>query len=101
MKAMLVNLENQTIEGVEISDHVDIANLIGYNILICDEIGPKGDRLLFDKECFLRGNQWSFSDRFDYTRICMGVDARSSDDGKRLHDVTSDVDRINRHIKYL
>jgi hypothetical protein len=100
MKALLVNPETHSIEEIEISDHQDIARLIGYDTIISDEIGPQGDRLFFDEECFLRGT----SDRFQIDAIIpvsgIGVIVGSSDDGKTLRDVTSDIDGINRRIKY-
>lgn len=101
MKALLVNPETQSIEEIEISDHQDIAKLIGYDTVISDEIGPEGDRLFFDEECFLRGT----SGRFQIDAIIpvsgVGVIAGSSDDGETLLDVTNDIESITRRIKYL
>ena len=53
MKALLINAESKTIDAIEISGHDDIVKLIGYDTIISDEIGPQGDRLFFDEECFL------------------------------------------------
>ncbi len=101
MKALLVNPENQSIEIIEISDQADIARIIGYDTIISDEIGPEGDRLLFDEECFLRGT----SGRFQIDKVIpvsgIGIIAGSSDDGTTLQDVTSDIDSISQRIKYL
>lgn len=101
MKALLVNPGTQSIKEIEISDHQDIAKLIGYDTVISDEIGPAGDRLFFDEECFLRGT----SGRFQIDAIIpvsgVGVIVGSSDDGETLHDVTTDIESINRRIKYL
>jgi hypothetical protein len=101
MKALLVNPETQSIKEIEISDHHHIAKLIGYDTVISDEIGPAGDRLFFDEECFLRGT----SGRFQIDAIIpvsgVGVIVGSSDDGETLHDVTADIENINRRIKYL
>ncbi len=101
MKALLVNPETQSIEEIDISDHQDIARLIGHDTIISDEIGPEGDRLFFDEECFLRGT----SGRFQIDAIIpvsgIGLIVGSFDDGETLQDVTSDIDSINRRIKYL
>jgi hypothetical protein len=101
MKALLVNPETQSIKEIEISDHQHIAKLIGYDTVISDEIGPAGDRLFFDEECFLRGT----SGRFQIDAIIpvsgVGVIVGSSDDGETLHNVTADIESINRRIKYL
>ena len=101
MKALVINPENQSIEEVEISDQSSIVNLIGYDTVISDEIGPEGDRLYFDEECFLRGT----SGRFQIDTIIpvsgVGVIAGSPDGGKTLCDPASDIDSITRRIKYL
>jgi hypothetical protein len=101
MKALLITPETQLIEPIEISGHEDIVKLIGYDTITSDEIGPEGDRLFFDEECFLRGT----SGRFQIDTVIpvsgKGVIAGSMDDGTTLRDAVSDVDSIRSRIKYL
>lgn len=101
MKALLVNPETQTIEETEITGHDEIVKLIGFDTVISDEIGPQGDRLFFDEECFLRGT----SGRFQIDKVIpvsgVGIIAGSSDNGDTLGDVNSDIESINTRIKYL
>ncbi len=101
MKALLVNPETQTIKETQIADYDEIVKLIGFDTVISDEIGPQGDRLFFDEECFLRGT----SGRFQIDKVIpvsgVGIIIGSSDDGSTLRDVVSDIDGINERIKYL
>ena len=101
MKALLIDPEAQAIEEIEITDHQDIEKIIGYDTVISDEIGPDGDRLFFDEECFLRGT----SGRFQIDNIIpvsgAGVIIGSPDDGTTLVDASSDIESINARIKYL
>ena len=60
MKALLIDPEAQTIEPIEIHGEADIVSIIGYDTITSDEIGPEGDRLFFDEECFLRGTSGRF-----------------------------------------
>lgn len=101
MKAILITPETQTINEVEISGHDDIVKLIGFETITSDEIGPAGDRLYFDEECFLRGS----SGRFQIDTVIpvsgRGVIVGSTDDGKNLRDTVSDLESIRSRIKYL
>ena len=101
MKALLITPETQAIEAIEINSHVDIVKLIGYDTIASDEIGPEGDRLFFDEECFLRGT----SGRFQIDTVIpvsgKGVIVGSPDDGTTLKDIVSDVESIKNRIKYL
>jgi hypothetical protein len=101
MKALLITPETQLIESIEITGHEDIVKLIGYDTITSDEIGPEGDRLFFDEECFLRGT----SGRFQIDTVIpvsgKGVVVASTDDGTTLRDVVSDVENIRGRIKYL
>ena len=101
MKALLINPEQQSIDEIEINSHDDIIKIIGYDTIASDEIGPEGDRLFFDEECFLRGT----SGRFQIDTVIpvsgIGIVIGSSDYGTTLKDVVSDVESINRRIKYL
>jgi len=101
MKALLITPETQLIESIDISSHEDIVKLIGYDPITSDEIGPNGDRLFFDEECFLRGT----SGRFQIDSVIpvsgKGVIAGSTDDGTTLRDAVSDAEGIRSRIKYL
>jgi hypothetical protein len=101
MKALLITPDSQSIELIDIAGHDDIVKLIGYDTITSDEIGPEGDRLFFDEECFLRGS----SGRFQIDTVIpvsgIGVIVGSPDDGKTLRDVVSDIDNIRSRIKYL
>ncbi len=103
MKALLIDPAGQTIEAVEINDPDDIARLIGFDTLESDEIGPDGDRLYFDEECFLRGD--AVSGRFQIEGVApvagKGLVIGSADDGKTLRDVVSTTEQLASRIKYL
>ena len=60
MKALLIDPEKQSLEPIEIQGRDDIVKLIGYDTIESDAVGPAGDRLYFDEECFLRGAQGRF-----------------------------------------
>jgi hypothetical protein len=101
MKALLITPDTQSIESVEINSLDDIVKLIGYDTITSDEIGPEGDRLFFDEECFLRGS----SGRFQIDTVIpvsgKGIVVGSPDGGATLKDVVSDVENIKNRIKYL
>jgi len=101
MKALLITPDTQAIEVVDITGHDDIVKLIGFDTITSDEIGPEGDRLFFDEECFLRGT----SGRFQIDRVIpvsgKGVIVGSTDDGTTLRDAVCDVESIRSRIKYL
>ena len=101
MKALLITPETQLIESIDISSHEDVVKLIGYDTITSDEIGPNGDRLFFDEECFLRGT----SGRFQIDSVIpvsgKGVIAGSTDDGTTLRDAVSGAEGIRSRIKYL
>ncbi|MEA2078649.1 MAG: hypothetical protein U9P00_02100 [Pseudomonadota bacterium] len=101
MKALLITPDTQSIEVIDITGHDDIVKLIGFDTVSSDEIGPDGDRLYFDEECFLRGT----SGRFQIDTVIpvsgIGVIAGSSDDSTTLCDVVSDIDSLRGRIKYL
>ena len=101
MKALLINPETQSIEATEISSQEDLVQIIGYDTIISDEIGPDGDRLFFDEECFLRGTKGRFQIDAVIPVSGIGVIIGSPDDGATLQDVVSGVDSIQARIKYL
>lgn len=101
MRALLIDPESRSIENVEVAGLEDIARLIGYDTLESDEIGPEGDRLFFDEECFLRGT----SGRFQIDKVVpvsgKSVVVGASADGSELKDVHSSPDEIQARLKYL
>ena len=101
MKALLIDPEKRTIEPVDIAGHDDIAALIGFDTVISDEIGPDGDRLCFDEECFLRGTGGRFQIDSVVPVAGKGVVVGASADGETLRAVVSDAGGIEARIKYL
>jgi di/tripeptidase len=101
MKALLVDPEAQTIEPIEIQGKEDIVGIIGYDTITSDEIGPEGDRLFFDEECFLRGTTGRFQIDTVIPVAGKGIIIGADDDGNSLKDVTSGADEISSRIKYL
>jgi len=101
MKAILITPETQSIDVIDISDHKDIAALIGFETIISDEVGANGDRLFFDEECFLRGTQGRFKVDTLVPISGKGVIVGSSDEGATLKDLADDVDDLRARIKYL
>jgi hypothetical protein len=101
MKALLISPDDQSIEAIDIADQDDIVKLIGFDTITSDEIGPEGDRLFFDEECFLRGTTGRFQIDTVIPVSGKGVIVGSSDDGATLKDVVSDIDAIQSRIKYL
>ncbi len=101
MKALLINPNTQSIEEIDITGPDDIVQLIGYDTITSDEIGPQGDRLYFDEECFLRGT----SGRFQIDTVIpvsgIGVIVGSADEGATLRDVVSDTESVRGRLKYL
>ena len=101
MKALLITPDSQSIEEIDIAGLDDIVQRIGFDTVISDEIGPDGDRLFFDEDCFLRGT----SGRFQIDTVIpvsgVGVIVGSPDDGSTLQDVSSDIDSIRQRLKYL
>lgn len=101
MKALLISPETQDIDTVEIGGNDDIIELIGFDTITSDEIGPEGDLLFFDEECFLRGTTGRFQIDTVIPVSGKGVIVGSTDDGAILKDVVSDVTSIKSRIKYL
>jgi hypothetical protein len=101
MKALLISPETQSIESVDISGQEDIVDMIGFDTITSDEIGPQGDRLYFDEECFLRGTTGRFQIDTVIPVSGKGMIVGSTDDGNTLQDVISDIDNIRSRIRYL
>ena len=102
MKALLIKPDQRSIEEIQIDGPDDIVALIGYDTVTSDEIGPDGDRLFFDEECFLRGT----SGRFQIDTVVpvsgVGIVVGATDDsGEQLRDTVSDAQALAARIKYL
>ncbi|MBS3800341.1 MAG: hypothetical protein KGY40_05060 [Thioalkalivibrio sp.] len=101
MKALLIDPEQKTIEGVDVQGREDIVRLVGFDTLESDEIGPDGDRLFFDEECFLRGTTGRFQIDSIVPVSGKGLIVGSRDDGAILQDAVSDADAVRARLKYL
>lgn len=101
MKALLINPESSTIEEIEIQGREDIIAVIGYDTIIADEIGPDGDQLYFDEECFLRGTPGRFQIDNVIPVSGKGVIAGATDDHGNIKDVVNSMESIENRIKYL
>ncbi|MCA8967527.1 MAG: hypothetical protein KDC48_21780 [Planctomycetes bacterium] len=101
MKALLIDPAERRIEPVDVADRSDIARLVGYDTIATDEVGPDGDTLHFDEECFLRGAAGRF--RIDSVVPVSGraVVVGSADGGAALRDVAGDVDSLKARLTYL
>jgi hypothetical protein len=101
MKAVLIDPENRSLEPIDIQDREDIAKLIGYDTIESDAVGTAGDRLYFDEECFLRGTKGRFQIDSVIPVSGRAVLAGSTDDGRTLRDVATDIDSLRSRLKYL
>lgn len=103
MKALLITPATESVEQVEIASLEDIKQLIGFDTVDSDEIGPDGDRLYFDEECFIRGD--AVSGRFQIDKVApvagKGMIVGAADGGENLQDVVSSVDSIKERLVYL
>jgi len=98
MKALLISPDTQSTKAIDINGHDDIVKLIGFVTITSDEIGPEGDRLYFDEECFLRGTSGRFQIDAVVPVSATGVIVGSGDGGNTLRDVVSYVDSMLSRI---
>jgi len=101
MKALRINPEQQTIDEVDISGLDGIVQLIGFDTVISDDIGPDGDRLYFDEDCFLRGSSGRFQIDTVVPVAGIGVVVGMAADGEQLQDASSDLEGLRKRLKYL
>ena len=101
MKALLVNPMSQSIEEIEINSHDDIVAKIGFESIISDEVGPDGDHLYFDEDCFLRGTDGRFQIDNIVPVAGMGIVMGSTDGGETLSDVNVSAENLSVRVKYL
>lgn len=101
VKALLITPDKQSIEVIDVKGREDIAKLIGYDTIESDSVGTSGDRLFFDEECFLRGTKGRFQIDSVIPVSGKAVLIGTTDEGKTLRDVTTDLDSLRSRIKYL
>ena len=103
MKAILITPASESVDQVEIANIEDIKRFIGFDTVDSDEIGPDGDRLYFDEECFIRGD--AVSGRFQIDKVApvagKGMIVGSIGGGETFQDVVSSVDSIKERLVYL
>ena len=101
MKAVLIDEELKQLLEVSIAGKEEIVHLIGHDTIISDEIGPHGDRLFFDEECFIRGANGRF--RVDPIAPVAGraVITGATGAGDILSDARSTVRDIEQRITWL
>lgn len=99
VKAFLISPGDQSVESVELSNHDEIPELIGYETIVSDELGEDGDRLFFDEECFIRG----VSGRFQIDKLIpvagKGVVVGTAADGS-LADVAVGRDSLFERTRF-
>lgn len=101
MKAILIVPETKSMAAIDISGRDDIARLIGFDTIESDAVGTAGDRLFFDEECFLRGGGVRFQIDTIIPVSGKALVVGTTDDGKVLRDVVTDIDSLRSRIKYL
>lgn len=101
MKALLIDPESHSLETIDVQGREDIAKRIGYDTIESDSVGSGGDRLFFDEECFLRGTKGRFQIDSVIPVSGKAVLIGTTDEGKTLRDVTTDLDSLCSRIKYL
>lgn len=101
MKAILIVPEAKSMAAIDISGRDDIARLIGFDTIESDAVGTAGDRLFFDEECFLRGGGVRFQIDTIIPVSGKALVVGTTDDGKVLRDVVTDIDSLRSRIKYL
>lgn len=101
MKAILIVPEMKSMAAIDISGRDDIARLIGFDTIESDAVGTAGDRLFFDEECFLRGGGVRFQIDTIIPVSGKALVVGTTDDGKVLRDVVTDIDSLRSRIKYL
>ena len=101
MKAFRIDPVEKTVEEIEVHNTGDIAEAIGFDSIISDEIGPNGDRLYLDEDCFIRGSEG----RFQIDKIApvagFGVVVGSDGTEDELQDVSQDIEALIARIAYL
>ena len=101
MKAFRIDPVEKTVEEIEVHNTGDIAEAIGFDSIISDEIGPNGDRLYLDEDCFIRGSEG----RFQIDKIApvagFGVVVGSDGTEDELQDVSQNIDALIARIAYL
>ena len=101
MKAFSSDPVERTVEAIEIHNTGDIAEVIGFDSIISDEVGPNGDRLFLDEDCFIRGSMGRF--RIDQIAPVAGVGVvvGGNEAGDVLLDVSQSLDDLKARLQYI
>ena len=101
MRAFRIDPVEKKVEEIEIHNTGDIAEAIGFDTIISDEIGPNADHLYLDEDCFIRGAEG----RFQIDKIApvagFGVVAGTHDGPDELSDVSQTQVELEARITYL
>lgn len=101
MKAILIDPEDRSVQQVNVQDKDDIVALIGYDTVISDEIGPDGERLFLDEECFIRGIEGRFQLEGVAPVAGRALVTGASGAGRVLADVVSTPADIERRLVWM
>jgi hypothetical protein len=101
MKVIIIEPSTQTIESIEIESYDDIVKQIGFDTIISDEIDHGQNRVYFDEECFLRGSNVKFQIDNLIPVSGVGIIVGASDENNSLSNVTTNVDNIQKRVKFL
>ena len=101
MKAILIDPNERCLRQVQVQDKDDIVELIGYDTVISDEIGPDGERMFLDEECFIRGALGRFQLEGVAPVAGRAVVTGASGAGRVLADVASTTEEIERRLVWM
>ena len=101
MKAFRIDPVEKKVEEIEIHNTGDIAEAIGFDTVISDEIGPDADHLYLDEDCFIRGAEGRF--QIDKIAPVAGFGVVVGSDGTEdgLRDVSQGLEALIARISYL
>ena len=99
MHGFLIDGKTQAIESIEIGCAADIAQLIGHDTIISDEIDNKHS-VFFDEDCFIRGT----AGRFQIDKLAP-IAGRAivvgHAQGGKLHDVSLASGELHDRIAFM
>ena len=99
MKGIVIDGAAKSLEPVELNSDAEIAEIVGFDSVISDEISP-GEAVFFDEDCFIRGTEGRFQ-----------IDALPPIAGKAVvlglqgdgvpADTTMDIQALQARLKFL
>ncbi len=99
MKGIVIDGAAKSLEPVELTSEGEIAEIVGFDSVISDEISP-GEVVFFDEDCFIRGTEGRFQ-----------IDALPPIAGKAVvlglqgdgvpADTTMDIQALQARLKFL